>query len=189
MEAPVKRENSRPITSWHIILPSPQNTINYKAPRTATRFCYHYTKTNRNLPSVIEIGALKACKNQSHIDTCKQWHKQPGACKRWCMQSNRVLTCVTLKIKTFRPIKRCHVSWRKSLKTPPIRLWHMSPIKLCYMSLTHPQTPINRSLPKVFLHNQDIQSTSSMPQSLQELQKLQPQIWRTFKTKSSKLPV
>ena len=27
----------------------------------------------------------------------------------------------------------------------------MSPIKLCHVSLTHPQTPINRSLPKAFL--------------------------------------
>ena len=32
----------------------------------------------------------------------------------------------------------------------PIRLWHMSPIKLRHVSLTHPQTPINRSLPKAF---------------------------------------
>ena len=28
----------------------------------------------------------------------------------------------------------------------------MSPIKLCHMSLIHPQTPINRSFPKAFLH-------------------------------------
>ena len=32
----------------------------------------------------------------------------------------------------------------------PIRLWRVSPIKLRHMSLTHPQTPINRSLPKAF---------------------------------------
>ena len=32
----------------------------------------------------------------------------------------------------------------------PIRLWHVSPIRLRHMSLTHPQTPINRSLPKAF---------------------------------------
>ena len=53
----VERENSRPITSWHIVLSSPQNIANYKAPRTAARFCYHYLETNRNLPSVIEIEA------------------------------------------------------------------------------------------------------------------------------------
>ena len=50
----VERENSRPITSWHIILLSPQNTSNYKAPRIATRFYYHYSETNRNLPSVMQ---------------------------------------------------------------------------------------------------------------------------------------
>ena len=32
----------------------------------------------------------------------------------------------------------------------PIKLWQVSPIRLCHMSLTHPQTPINKSLPKVF---------------------------------------
>ena len=34
----VERENFRPITSWHIILPSPQNTANYKEPRIVARF-------------------------------------------------------------------------------------------------------------------------------------------------------
>ena len=32
----------------------------------------------------------------------------------------------------------------------PIRLWHVSPIRFCHVSLTHPQTPINRGLPKAF---------------------------------------
>ena len=50
----VERENSQLITSWHVILPSPQNTANYKAPHIATRFCYHYSETNINLPSVIQ---------------------------------------------------------------------------------------------------------------------------------------
>ena len=31
-----------------------------------------------------------------------------------------------------------------------IKLWHVSPIRLHHVSLTHPQTPINRSLPKAF---------------------------------------
>ena len=75
-----------------------------------------------------------------HI-TCKRWHK-------W---SNQLLTCATLKIKTFCPIKWCRVSWRKSLKNPPIKLWHVSPIKLHHVLLTYPQTPINKSLPKAFL--------------------------------------
>ena len=50
----VERENSRLITSWHVTLPSPQDTTNYKAPHIAARFCYHYSETNRNLPSVMQ---------------------------------------------------------------------------------------------------------------------------------------
>jgi len=53
----VERENSRPISSEHNILSSPQNTTSYKAPRTVARFCCHYSETNKNLPSVIELGA------------------------------------------------------------------------------------------------------------------------------------
>ena len=53
----VERENSRHISSEHNILSSPQNTTSYKAPCTATRFCCHYSETNKNLPSVIELGA------------------------------------------------------------------------------------------------------------------------------------
>ena len=114
---------------------------NYRAPCTITRFRYHYSKTNKNLPSVVE-KKLQSCKIQSHMGACKKWHIQPGMCKLWHRQSNRVLTCVTLKIKTFRPINKCHVSWRKSLQAPLIRLHHVL--------LTHPQTPINRSLPEAF---------------------------------------
>ena len=50
----VEGENSRPIPSWHVILPSLQNTTNYKVPCIAARFCYHYSETNRNLPSVMQ---------------------------------------------------------------------------------------------------------------------------------------
>ena len=77
----VERENSRPITSWHVTLPSSQDTTNYKVPRIATRFCYHYSETNRNLPSVMQ-------KKQSHINACKWWHKQSSACKQWHKQSS-----------------------------------------------------------------------------------------------------
>ena len=27
-----------------------------------------------------------SCKNQSHLSTCKRWHKQPRTCKRWHKQ-------------------------------------------------------------------------------------------------------
>ena len=50
----VEGKNSRPIISWHVTLPSPQDTANYKAPRIIARFCYHYLETNRNLPSVMQ---------------------------------------------------------------------------------------------------------------------------------------
>ena len=53
-QASVERENSRPITSWHVTLSSPQNTANYKAPRIAARFCYDYSEANRNSPSVMQ---------------------------------------------------------------------------------------------------------------------------------------
>ena len=54
LENVIERKNFRPIISRHIILSSPQNIANYKAPRIAARFCYHYSKTNRNLPSVMQ---------------------------------------------------------------------------------------------------------------------------------------
>ena len=74
------------------------------------------------------------------------------------------------------------------------------------MSLTHPQTPINRSLPKAFKgrpghlehkqHQRRFKSTQKYrssaeikPQSLQEFQELQPQNQRTFEVESSKLSV
>ena len=97
------------------------------------------------------IKKKKHAKCQSHISTCKQWHMPHITCKRWHKWSNQLLTCATLKIKTFWPIKWCRVSWRKSLKNPPIKLWHVSPIKLHHVLLTYPQTLINRSLPKAFL--------------------------------------
>ena len=52
----------------------------------------------------IEICQV-SCKNQSHLSTCKWWHKQPrtckqwhkqsSACKRWHRRTNQVVTCVT----------------------------------------------------------------------------------------------
>ena len=48
-------------TCWHIILPSSQNTTNYKAPRIVARFYYHYSKTNRNFPSVMQNPITHQC--------------------------------------------------------------------------------------------------------------------------------
>ena len=117
----VERENSRPITSWHVILPSPQNTANYKAPHITARFCYHYSETNKNLPSVMQ----------------KPNHTSANV-------SNDTSNLVRISNDICNP---AHVSDDIS---KPIRLWHVSPIRLCHVSLTHPQTPINRNLPKTF---------------------------------------
>ena len=79
-----------------------------QAPRTATRFCYHYSEANGNLPSVMQkpITHQRTCKwwhkqprtckrLQKQPRTCKQWHKQSSACKRWHKQTNQAVTCVT----------------------------------------------------------------------------------------------
>ena len=50
----IERENSQPITSWHIILPSPQSTANFEASCTTTSFYHHHSGTNRNFPSVLK---------------------------------------------------------------------------------------------------------------------------------------
>ena len=84
----VERENSRPITNWHVTLPSPQVIANYKALCIATGLCFHYLETNRNLPSVMQ-------KKQSYISACKRWHKQSSAYKRWHRRINQAMTCVT----------------------------------------------------------------------------------------------
>ena len=94
----VERENSQPITSWHVTLPSPQNTANYKASRTAARFYYYYSEANRNLPSVMQkpITHQRTCKRwHKQLHTCKRWHRQPRTCKRWLKRTNQAMTCVT----------------------------------------------------------------------------------------------
>ena len=107
-----EKENFRPITSWHITLPSPQNAANYKVPRIATRFCYHYSETNRNLPSVMQ--------KTNHTLTCV---------------SDDISSPAPVNDDTSSPAR---VSDDIS---GPIKLWHVSQIKLRHVSLTHPQTP------------------------------------------------
>ena len=117
----VERENSWPITSWHVILPSPQDTANYKAPHIATRFCYHYLETNRNLSSVMQ----KTNNTSGHV-------------------SNDISNPAHVSDDTYNPAR---ISDDIS---KPIRLWHVSPIKLRHLSLTYSQTPINGSFLKAF---------------------------------------
>ena len=94
----VERENSQPITSWHVILPSPQNIANYKAPCITARFCYHYSEANGNLTSVMQkpITHQRMCKWwHKQPRTCKRWHKQSSTCKWWHKWTNQAVTCVT----------------------------------------------------------------------------------------------
>ena len=164
----VERENSWPVTSWHFILLSPQNAANYKAPCITARFCYHYSETNKNLPSVMQ----------------KPNHR-----------SARVRDDTSSPARVSDVISNpAHVSDDTSR---PIRLWHVSPIRLRHVLLTHPQTPINRSFPKAFqeswrrswgeLEETKIQKSRNFvgtkPWSHQELQL---RIRRTFEEKSSK---
>ena len=127
----VKRENSRPITSWHVTLPSPQNTANYKAPCIAARFCYHYLETNRNLPSVMQ---------------------KPNHTSAYVSDDTSSLARVSDEICNPAHVSDdiCNAARVSDDISELIRLWNVSPIKLYHVSLTHPQTPINRSLPKVF---------------------------------------
>ena len=43
----VEKENSRPITNKHVTLPGLQNTVNYKVPCIAVRFCYHHSENQQ----------------------------------------------------------------------------------------------------------------------------------------------
>ena len=47
----------------------------------------------------------------------------------------------------------------------PIKLWHVSPIGLRHVSLTHSQTPINRSLPKAFERKRGFRNTKALQES------------------------
>ena len=73
----------------------------------------------------------------------------------------------------------------------------MSPIKFRYISLTHPQTPINRSLPKAFRHtprhlgrdlgrHQDIQSISSIKEDSEVPKLCRNQASKSSRTSTSK---
>ena len=155
----IERENSRPITNWHVTLPSPQDIANYKTPRIATRLCYHYLETNRNLPSVMQ-------KKKNHTSA---------------RVSDDTSSSARVSDGTSSPVR---ISGDIG---GSIKLWHVSPIRLRHVSLTHPQTPINRSIRKAF-GGQGIQKYKSSarikPQSLQELQ---PRNRRTLEAESSKL--
>ena len=68
----------------------------------------------------------------------------------------------------------------------PIRLWHVSPIGLRHVLLTHLQTPINKSLPKTFRRTKIQKWENSARIKPQSLQELQSQNRRTFETESSR---
>ena len=112
--------------------------------------------------------------------------------------TNHHILLLGFAITIQKPTEICQVSCKNQSRisvrvsddiSGPIRLWHVSPIGLCHVLLTHLQTLINRSLPKTFRKTK-IQkwksSTRIKPQSLQEHQELQPQNRRTFEAESSK---
>ena len=82
-------------------------------------FCYHYSETNRNLPSVMQKPNHTSTRISN--DTSSPAYVSDDICNP-ARVSNDI--------------------------SGPIKLWHVSPIKLRHVSLTHPQTTINRSLPK-----------------------------------------
>ena len=153
----VERENSRPITSWHVTLLSPQNIANYKAPCTTVGFVITIQKP-------IEICQV-SCKNQSRISA--RVSDDSSSLARVSNDSSN-LACVSDDL------------------SGPTRLWHVSPIKLRHVSLTHPQTPINKSLLETFRRTRIQKGESSVKIKPQSLQELQPQNRRTFEAKSSK---
>ena len=180
----VERENSRPIISWHIILPSPQNTANYKVPRIAARFCYHYLETNRNYHY---LETNRNLQKPNHTSARVSNDTNSPACV-----SNDICNPTRVSNDISGPIRLWHV--------PPIRLWHVSPIMLRHVSLTHPQTTINGSLPKAVKESwgeilkgprsweetKIEKSRSSVGTKLWILQELQLWIRRAFEEKSSK---
>ena len=138
----VERENSQFITSWYIILPSPQSIVNYKPNHTSAR-----VSNDMSSPTLVSNDI------SSPIGS---WHVSS-----W-------------KSKHFGHLKDATYLGKKILKPPPIRLWDMSPIKFRHMSLTHPQTPVNRSIPNAFLQTKTfrVQATSKKIQKHSEVQKL-----------------
>ena len=76
------------------------------------------------------------------LDFAFTTQKPTNICQVSCKNQSRISPRVSDDISSL-----AHVSDDTS---GPIKLWHVSPIRLRHMSLTHPQTPINRSLPKAF---------------------------------------
>ena len=153
----VEGENSRLITSWHVTLPSPQDTANYKAPRITARFCYHYSETNRNLPK---------CHARTNHTSARV--------------SNDTSTSARVSNDTSNPARVSDDTGDLARVSDdigePIRLWHVSPIELRHVSLTHPQTPINRSLPKAFERKDSEIQKALQKSSLKAFKNFNPKI-------------
>ena len=113
------------------------------------------------------------------LDFAITTHKPMEICLVSCKNQSRISACVSDDTSNLARVS--------DDISGPIRLWHVSPIRLCRVSLTHLQTPINRSLPKAF--QKDLErakaeelekikigksrsSVGTKPWSLQELQEL-----------------
>ena len=81
----VERENSRLITSWHIILQSLQNMANYKAPCIATSFTITIHKPteicqvswNKNIKMMQNSSQTLMCVSNDMSSPIGCWHVSP----------------------------------------------------------------------------------------------------------------
>ena len=112
------------------------------------------------------------------VDFAITTHKATEICQMSCKNQSRISARVSDDTSSL-----AHVSDDTSR---PIKLWHVSPIKLGHVSLTHPKTPINRSLPETFRGTRIQKWKSSAKIKPQSLQELQPQNRRTFEAESSR---
>ena len=165
----VERENSRPITSWHVTSHCQVHKIQLITEHHVLLLGFAIT-----IQKPIEICQV-SCKNQSRINA------------RVSDDSSSLVRVSDDSSSLARVSDDSNSLARVSDDTSePIRLWHVSPIKFRHVSLTHSKTPINRSLPETFRRTR-IQKWKSFvkikPQSLQELQ---PQNRRTFEAESSR---
>ena len=112
--------------------------------------------------------------------------------------TKRHVLLLDFAITTQKPTEICQVSCKNQSRisarvsddtSGPIKLWHVSPIRLRHVSLTHLQTPINRSLPKAFkrgLRKKGRKETKdSEVQKLCKNQALKPSRTSTLKSKNT----
>ena len=86
------------------------------------------------------------------LDFAITTHKPTEICQVSCKNQSRINARVSDDTSSLACISddTSNLARVSNDTSGPIRLWHVSPIKLRHVSLIHPQTPINRNLPKAF---------------------------------------